>query len=135
MVGDESALPAIAASLEYIPVGVPVVALAEVDGPADELPLRSPGELTLRWLHRDADPGADDLLLRAVEKLDFPDGRVHAFVHGEAVANRALRKHLLGDRRLPREVMSVSPYWRRTYTDESWRQIKRDWLHQVEADV
>lgn len=60
---------------------------------------------------------------------------MHAFVHGEAVANRALRRHLLLDWRLPREDLSVSPYWRRTFTDESWREVKKDWLREVEQDV
>ena len=36
---------------------------------------------------------------------------------------------------MPREALSVSPYWRRTYTDERWRDIKRDWLAEVERDV
>lgn len=135
MVGDPSALPAIAASLARIPPGKPVHVLLEVDGVADEVRLHSPGDLHLTWLHRAANPGADDLALRALEKLDRPPGRVHAFVHGEAVVNRALRKALLTAWRIPREDLSVSPYWRRTFTDESWREIKNDWLREVERDA
>lgn len=135
MIGDESALPAIAAALAQVPVGTPVRLLAEVDGPDDELPLACPGELDVCWLHRDAHRGTEDLLLRALNKLDPPAGRVHAFVHGEAVTNRRLRKHLLGEWKIPREALSVSPYWRRTFTDENWRQIKRGWLQEVEQDV
>ena len=135
MVGDSSALPAIATALDRVPAGKTVHVLAEVDGPADELALNSPGELHVSWLHRDANPGAEDLALRALDKLDRPPGRVHAFVHGEAVANRALRKHLLAEWRIPREDLSVSPYWRRTLTDERWRAVKREWLREVEQDV
>jgi len=135
MVGDESALPAIAASLEHVPAGRPVHVLAEVDGPADELALTTPGELHLTWLHRGHHPSRDDLALRALDALERPRGRVHAFVHGEAVANRALRRHLLADWRIPREDLSVSPYWRRTFTDERWREVKRAWLTDVEQDV
>ena len=54
LVGDESALPAIGAALERVPAGVPVHALVEVDGPADEQELTTPGRLDLRWCHRDA---------------------------------------------------------------------------------
>lgn len=135
MIGDESALPAIGASLEQVPDGVPVFVVALVDGPADELDLPSPGRLHLSWLHRDANPGADDLLLRAAEKLNPPGGRVQAFVHGEAVETRAVRKHLLGERGIPREALSVSPYWRRRFTDERWREIKGRWLAEVEQDL
>lgn len=134
MVGDASALPAIAAAIARVPAGTPVHVLVEVAGPADELPLTSPGELHLQWLHHDANPGADDLAVRALDKLDRPPGRVHAFVHGEAVVNRDLRRHLLLDWRLPRESLSVSPYWRRRFTDERWREVKREWMAEVEQD-
>ena len=87
LVGDESALPAIGAALERVPAGVPVHALVEVDGPADELELTSPGRLDLRWCHRDA--GRSGQLVDALAALPFPAGRVHAFVHGEA-GRRAL---------------------------------------------
>ena len=102
---------------------------------ADELPLDSPGDLHVTWLHRAANPGAEDLALTALDKLDRPAGRVQAFVHGEAVANRALRAHLLAEWRIPREDLSISPYWRRAFTDESWREVKSAWMAAVDKDV
>ncbi len=132
MVGDESALPASAASLARVPAGVPVLVVALVDGPEGELPLETPGALSLTWVHRGTDP---DALLRAVEKTEFPDGRVCAFVHGEAVETRALRRHLLGERGVPRPALSVSGYWRRTFTEDRWRTSKREWNAAVEQDV
>lgn len=122
LVGDEAALPAIAAALERVPAGVPVHALVEVDGPADEQPLTSPGRLNLRWCHRD--PGRPEQLVDAVAALGFPAGRVHAFVHGEAGLVRALRGHLLGGRRVPREDLSISGYWRRGADEEGFRVLK-----------
>ena len=133
MVGDEAVLPAISASLARIPAGVPVHVLVEVDGPADEVALETPGDLHLTWLHRRADD--DDLLARAVRELDFPDGTVHAFVHGEAASVRAIRRHLLVDRGLPREALSISGYWKRDRTEEGWREDKADWNRQVEEDA
>ena len=133
MVGDEAVLPAISASLARIPAGVPVHVLVEVDGPADEVALETPGDLHLTWLHRRADD--DDLLARAVRELDFPDGTVHAFVHGEAASVRAIRRHLLVDRGLPREALSISGYWKRDRTEEDWREDKPEWNRLVEADL
>jgi NADPH-dependent ferric siderophore reductase len=136
MVGDESALPAIAASLEAVPVGARVVVRLVCDGPDHEIPLATPGDLDLHWLHRTGDAGPDAALLaEAVAALDFPDGRVHAFVHGEADEIRAIRRHLLSDRGLDRRDMSCSPYWRRTMTDEAWRQVKREFVAAMESDV
>jgi hypothetical protein len=31
--------------------------------------------------------------------------------------------------------MSCSPYWRRSMTDEAWREVKRDFVASMEADV
>jgi NADPH-dependent ferric siderophore reductase len=109
-VGDESALPAIGAALERLPPGARAAALLEVGGPADELPLTCAGELDLRWLHRDA--ANPDQLVEAVAAAEFPEGRVHAFVHGEAGFVRSVRRHLLADRAIARSDLSVSGYWR-----------------------
>ncbi len=136
MVGDESALPAIAASMEAVPAGVRVVVRLLCDGPEHEVPLTTPGDLDLAWLHRGGDARQDAALLaEAVAAVDFPEGRVHAFVHGEAEEVRSIRKHLLNDRGLVRSDMSCSPYWRRTMTDEAWRAVKRDFVAAMDADV
>ena len=74
-------------------------------------------------------------MVRAVEALSFPAGRVDVFVHGEAGEVRAVRKHLLADRGIPTEGASISPYWRRDHTDEAWREIKRQWLIDSESDL
>lgn len=131
MVGDESVLPAIAASLARVPAGVPVHVVVEVGGPDEEIALDTPGDLRLTWLHRN---GAEDRLLEAVRALDFPEGPVHAFVHGEASAVRAVRRHLVAERGVPREALSVSGYWKRGRTDEGWREDKAEWKRLVEAD-
>ena len=135
LVGDESALPAIAASLEAVPEGSLVVVRLLCDGPDHEIELTSPGVLDLEWLHRQGDEGDVDLLAESLRTLAFPRGRVHAFVHGEADEIRAIRRHLLGDRGVARTDMSCSPYWRRTMADEAWRQVKRDFVAAMDADV
>lgn len=118
-----------------MPAGRPVLAVLEVEGPGDEFDLASPGDLEVTYVYRSSTPGSEALLLSAVEKLNFPAGRVDAFVHGEAVATRALRTHLLAERGVDRSALSVSPYWRRGYTDEQWRSIKAQWQRDVERDV
>lgn len=136
MVGDDAVIPAIAASLQRVPAGVPVFAVIEVSGPEHEQPLRSPGELRLSWLHRPGGPGEDpELQLAAVTALDLPAGRGHAFVHGEATAVRLIRRHLVLERGLPAESLSASGYWKLRRTDEQWRAEKREWLRQAEQDL
>lgn len=135
LVGDESALPAIAVSLEAIDAGGRAVVRLVCDGPEFEVPLSCAGELDLVWLHRTGTAGDADLLAAAVADLEFPQGRVHAFVHGEADEIRAIRRHLISDRGVARADMSCSPYWRRTMTDEAWRAVKRDYVAAMDADV
>jgi len=135
MAGDESVLPAITASLARVPADRPVHVFVEVDGPDDEVALVSPGDLRVTWLHRRGLPGDGDLLLDAVRALEFPAGAVHAFVHGEASAVRALRRHLLVERGVPRDALSISGYWKRDRTEEGWREDKAEWNRLVEEDV
>ena len=132
MVGDLSVLPAIGASLQRVPDGVPVHVLVELDDEADRQELTSPGDLHVTWLRAD---GSGAALLEAVRALEFPAGPVHAFVHGEASSVRAVRRHLLVEREIPREALSVSGYWKRTRTDEEWRADKAEWNRLAEQDV
>jgi len=132
-VGDASALPAIAASLTRVPAGVPALVFAEVEEPTEELVLETPGELQTVWVHRHG-VGRGEALVSAVEQADFPSGRVHAFVHGDAGFVRQVRRHLRAERGVPAEAMSVSGYWRRGSTDEVWRADKRAWAARVESD-
>lgn len=135
MVGDESALPAIGASLESLTEGDRAIAVVVVDGPDHHVELPTAADLEVVWVHRSESVGNPDALLHAVQALTFPAGRPQAFVHGEAGEVRAVRKHLLGERGLPKEGQSISPYWRRQHTDEQWRAIKNQWLAESDLDV
>ncbi|MCK2215977.1 siderophore-interacting protein [Actinomadura sp. ATCC 31491] len=133
MVGDESALPAIAASLEALPGGALAHVLVEVEGPEDELKLSTAAEAHVTWLYR-GDRPVGEKLVKAVRELEFPDADVHAFVHGEAGFVKELRRHLRVERGVPLNRLSISGYWRRGVDDEGWRAVKRDWNREVEAE-
>ncbi len=135
LVGDESALPAIAASLEALPAAARAVVRLVCDGPAHETELESRADVDVRWHHRSGTPDDGDLLAGAVRDLTFVPGRPFGFVHGEADEIRAVRHHLLHDRGLNRADLSCSPYWRRSLTDEAWRLVKRDFVAAMEAEV
>lgn len=135
LVGDESALPAIAASLEVVPAGTLTVVRVLCDGPDHQTELDCPGNLDLAWVHRVGDARDEELLTESVKDIAFPRGRVQAFILGEATEIRAIRRHLLVDRGLSRQDMSCSPYWRRDMADEAWRAVKRDFVQAMDADV
>jgi NADPH-dependent ferric siderophore reductase len=131
LVGDESALPAIAAALESLPKGAEVRAFVEVGGPEDEQKIDTDAEVV--WLHRGTAP-VGSLLVSALAALEWPEGRVHAFVHGEAGFVRDLRRVLRVERQIPREDLSVSGYWRLGHTEDRWQAAKPEWNAAVEAE-
>jgi NADPH-dependent ferric siderophore reductase len=87
-VGDESALPAIAALTELVPTGQHAIAIVEVTDRDDELDLSS----DVRWCHRGPlRPGTPDLLAPAITALTTPAGRGHAYLLGESRTVVSLR--------------------------------------------
>ncbi|OIJ92434.1 siderophore-interacting protein [Streptomyces colonosanans] len=131
LAGDESALPAIAAALEALPAGAAARAFIEVAGPQEEQKIVSDVEPV--WLHRGSRP-VGEALVEAVRALEFPDGRVHAFVHGEAGFVKELRRLLRVERQIPREDLSLSGYWRLGHNEDGWQASKREWNARVAAE-
>ncbi|MEU2421646.1 siderophore-interacting protein [Streptomyces sp. NPDC007851] len=131
LAGDESALPAIARSLESLPAGATAFAFIEVSGPEEEQKIDSDVEVV--WLHRGARP-VGEALVAAVRALEFPAGRVHAFVHGEASFVKELRALLRVERQIPRDDLSISGYWRLGHDEDGWQASKRDWNARIEAE-
>ena len=127
MAGDESALPAIAAAIDALDPTARGQVLIEVPGSASEIELPVPARVGLTWVHT----GTSKLGSRLVEwvaAVDFPDAdQVQAFVHGEAGFVADLRRHLRVDRRLARDRVSISGYWRAGATEEGWRAAKAEW--------
>ncbi|WP_018348460.1 siderophore-interacting protein [Longispora albida] len=126
LAGDESALPAIGAALEGMPAGARALVFAEVAGPEDEQKLLSGGGIEIFWLHRGERP-IGEALLEAVRALDFPEGQVQAFVHGEANFVRDLRRFLRFDKGVDRANLSISGYWRRGADEDAWQATKQDY--------
>ena len=113
LVGDDTALPAIARRLAELPAGTSAVVLAEVDGPADELVLDSPANVQVTWVHRrGAAPGTTTLLLDAIKTLALPAGDFHAWVACETGAAKALRAHLIAERGARPQWTKAAGYWR-----------------------
>ncbi|MBF4623796.1 siderophore-interacting protein [Clavibacter sp. VKM Ac-2872] len=136
LIGDDSAVPAIAAALAAMPADATGVALLEVEGPADELPLAHPAGLELRWIHRsrtpDAVPGA--LLVDAARALPRPGGEVEVFAHGERGAMKELRALLQDGWGIDRRALSLSAYWALGRAEDRFQAEKREPVGAIFAD-
>lgn len=135
LAGDESALGAIGASLEGLPEHARALVFVVVDGPADEVAMPTDADVDTIWLHRMGADHPETLLVDAIASSSFPPGRYDVFVHGEAGETRAVRRHLAAERGVDVDAASISPYWRRTFTDEDWRAVKRQWMTEQRADA
>ena len=107
LVGDESALPAIAAIGAALPAGEQAQAVIEIQDAADELPI--PGA-DVRWVHRGpAAAGGSTLLAAALDELEIPAG-ARGYLMGESRAMIALRARL-EERGVDHAAIFVKGYW------------------------
>ena len=113
LMGDETALPAIARHLEELPPGVRVIALIEVADKREERHLATATNASVTWLHRDGvAAGASGLLEGALRGLMLPGGEVYAWLAGEIETIRRLRRYLVEEEGLAREQIRAAGYWR-----------------------
>jgi NADPH-dependent ferric siderophore reductase len=106
LVGDLTAMPAMARIAESVP-GVPTRIWAEVP---DDLTGYLPDGVDVTWLSPPA-PG-QSRLAEVVESIDWPAGQGYFWMAGESAQMRAIRKHLMRERRLPSTAYDVMGYWR-----------------------
>ncbi|XVV09964.1 siderophore-interacting protein [Actinoplanes sp. CA-131856] len=120
LVGDAVALPAIAVTLGTMAPGTRATAIVEVGDDSEEQPLPTAAGCEIRWVHR----ARGRSLAEAVRSLAFEPGVVQAFVHGEGGVMQDLRRFLMRERGVGKEMLSISGYWRRGLSDEQWRRAK-----------
>nr|WP_314142925.1 siderophore-interacting protein [uncultured Rhodococcus sp.] len=114
LVGDETALPAVARYLDEAGAGERIRVFVEVADAERELPLPTAADAEITWVHRDgAVAGTGDLLESAVRSAPWWEGTVFAWVAGESTALKGIRRYLREDRALPPEMVEVTGYWRR----------------------
>lgn len=106
LVGDETALPAIARRLEELPAGTRAIAVLQAGDAADRRPLQSAAALSVQWV---ADAPA---LIAAVRALPLPAGDGYAWCAGEAGATAALRRILVEEKGHDRHAMRAAAYWK-----------------------
>jgi NADPH-dependent ferric siderophore reductase len=135
LAADEAGLPALSAALEALPPNAVGLAFIEVSGPDDEIPLSAPEGVEVRWVYRGGradlvpeDQAGDNApLIAAVTEAAWLPGQAHVFIHGEAQAvMHNLRPYIRNERGVDAKWASISGYWRRGRTEETFRQWKAE---------
>jgi NADPH-dependent ferric siderophore reductase len=105
LIGDASALPAIARRLDELPAGARTTVIVQA-AEADRRDFERDAARTVQWV------GTAEALVAAVRRCALPDGEGFVWAAGEASVMATLRGVLLDEKRHPREAMRVAAYWK-----------------------
>lgn len=112
LVGDETAIPAIARRIEELRAEVPVIAVIAVDGVADQQAMPARDGLRLIWSPRDGSTDDDAARLRnAIAATRLPTGEGYVWIAAEAGVARSLRAYVLDELGHPKAWTKASGYW------------------------
>ncbi|ESQ80350.1 siderophore-interacting protein [Asticcacaulis sp. YBE204] len=112
LIGDDTALPAIARRLEELPAGVKALVIAEVEDETAQLTFTTEADIDLHWVHRTT----GEKIESALETAALPDGDIYVWAACEGSAARRLRPHLIA-RGVNPKWLKVSAYWQRGTAD------------------
>lgn len=131
-IGDESAIPAIAAALEALAPDATGAAFLEVQDADEQLDLTAPAGVQIEWVHRGAaEAGATPVLTEAVGAWHPLEGWGQVFAHGERESMKALRDIVFGRWGLGRDQVSLSGYWAYGRTEDRFQAEKREPIGQI----
>lgn len=114
LIGDETALPAIARRLEQLPAGRRVLAVIEVANASEQQTLESAADVQVIWVRR----GEADVL-STVAHLQVPSGKLYTWVATESKLSRQIRRVLLDELHIDEALLKVAGYWRADGSDEA----------------
>jgi len=113
LIGDDSALPAVARRLEELPAGARVDAVLLV-GAANRRAFITRADARIHWVD------SDDALLQVLKDLPLQPGAGLAWGGGEATLMARVRQVLV-ETGMPRQAAKVSAYWKRGVADHHER--------------
>lgn len=112
LVGDETALPAIASICASLPDGAIGTAIIEVPSDKDALEFAHPSGVEVVWIVRPSDAAPGALALQTLGRTALPDAPFHAYSAGEQALASGARKHLVGERGVDKNAVSFCGYWK-----------------------
>jgi NADPH-dependent ferric siderophore reductase len=113
LIGDETALPAIARRLEELAANRRALVVVEIEDNAERQALESKAQVEVIWVLR----GEQDLL-EATRQLTLPEGDLYAWVATESALSRKVRRILLDELKLDEAAVKAAGYWRLDDSDE-----------------
>jgi len=112
LVGDETALPAIASICASLPADAVGTAIIEAPAEEDALEFSHPSGIEVVWIVRPHDVVPGSLALETLGRTRLPDVPFHAYAAGEQALASGARKHLVGERGVDKNTVSFCGYWK-----------------------
>ncbi|MGQ4273768.1 DUF2218 domain-containing protein [Terrihabitans sp. B22-R8] len=110
LMGDETALPAIARILSLLPPQSRGLACIEIDTASDRVPMEAPPNVELHWIYRQSGHS----LISVARHIALPQGdHMSVWVGCEFQAFKALRRFFRKDLLIPADRQLIVSYWRR----------------------
>ncbi|MBC2907827.1 siderophore-interacting protein [Streptomyces cupreus] len=122
--GDETAVPAVSAIVESLPVGTRARVWLEVRHAGDIQDLATEADAEINWLvHEDQGAEGSPMALDALRAARLPAAEhPYVWIAGESGCVKALRRHFVGERGIDRRRVTFVGYWRRGLTEEELRE-------------
>ncbi|PCM45994.1 siderophore-interacting protein [Marinobacter sp. ANT_B65] len=126
LVGDMTALPAIAVNLAQLPEDARGYAVLEVLTEADIQPLPHPENVEIHWVINATPDGDSSALLQRVEQLCWLPGQPAVWTACEFHSMRALRTYFKKQRQVLKSHLYISSYWKINSTEDQHKIAKKD---------
>lgn len=114
LVGDETAIPAIARRLEELPATRKVVAVIEIEDAEEQQALQTLAQLEVIWVQRHRQD-----LLDVLKALPLPEGRLYTWVALEKALTRKAKRLLIEEKGVQEDLIKAAAYWRLDPNDEA----------------
>lgn len=129
-VGDLSAIPMIAASLEQLPKDAHGEVWIEIEDDSDQIHLNKPEHIKLHWCK-----GPHELnnnIRHSLQNLDWKNKDISVSLAGENSTVVELRKILRQNFQLPKSNLYAVPYWKQGHNEEAYHEERHQVMDAIE---
>lgn len=114
LIGDETAIPAIARRLEELPASRKVLAVIEIEDAQEQQLLASKAQVEVIWVQRH-----QQALLGVVKALTLPEGQLYTWVALEKSLTRQAKRLLIDEKGVKEDLIKAAAYWRLDPNDDA----------------
>ncbi|MFD7976062.1 siderophore-interacting protein [Streptomyces sp. NPDC059071] len=130
--GDETALPAVSAILEWLPAETRAHVYLDVPYSGDRVELATEADATVTWLVREEGaPSAVEVIAGA----ELPGESPYVWIAGESGSVKALRRHFVRERGIDKRRVTFVGYWRKGLSEDALREVPDETAQDEAQDV